>query len=48
MGQRIGGTGRRCCSPATADADGKAREDAQVAELTGLLRHSVGGDRYAT
>jgi hypothetical protein len=30
------------------DADGKAREDAQVAELTGLLRHSAGGDRYAT
>jgi hypothetical protein len=30
------------------DADGKARQDAQVAELTGLLRHSAGGDRYAT
>ncbi len=29
------------------DADGKAREDAQVAELTGLLRHSAGGDRFA-
>ena len=27
------------------DADGAARPDAQVAELTGLLRHSAGGDR---
>ena len=27
------------------DPHGKAREDAQVAELTGLLRESVGGDR---
>ena len=26
------------------DADGAARPDAQVAELTGLLRHSTGGD----
>ncbi|MCA1682152.1 MAG: IS1380 family transposase [Actinobacteria bacterium] len=38
--------------PATAwqpalDAAGDPREDAQVAELTGLLRHSVGGDRLA-
>jgi hypothetical protein len=36
--------------PATAwapalDAHGNPRDDAQVAELTGLLRHSVGGDR---
>jgi Transposase DDE domain group 1 len=30
------------------DAAGQAREDAQVAEVTGLLRHSVGGDRFAT
>jgi hypothetical protein len=29
------------------DADGTARPDAQVAELTGLLRHSAGGDRLA-
>ncbi|MGH3922038.1 MAG: transposase, partial [Pseudonocardiaceae bacterium] len=27
------------------DAAGEARDDAQVAELTGLLRHSAGGDR---
>ncbi|MBV9160434.1 MAG: IS1380 family transposase [Pseudonocardiales bacterium] len=27
------------------DAAGNPREDAQVAELTGLLRHSTGGDR---
>ena len=38
--------------PATAwapalDAAGNPRKDAQVAELTGLLRHSVGGDRLA-
>ena len=38
--------------PATAwapalDAHGNPRDDAQVAELTGLLRHSVGGDRLA-
>ncbi|MGH3709894.1 MAG: transposase [Pseudonocardiaceae bacterium] len=38
--------------PATAwapalDAAGDPREDAQVAELTGLLRHSAGGDRLA-
>jgi hypothetical protein len=38
--------------PATAwapalDAAGNPRQDAQVAELTGLLRHSVGGDRLA-
>ena len=31
-------------SPAL-DAAGRAREDAQVAELTGLLRESTGGDR---
>jgi hypothetical protein len=29
------------------DADGAPRQDAQVAELTGLLRHSAGGDRLA-
>ena len=29
------------------DADGTPRTDAQVAELTGLLRHSAGGDRLA-
>jgi hypothetical protein len=29
------------------DADGTPRPDAQVAELTGLLRHSTGGDRLA-
>jgi hypothetical protein len=29
------------------DADGTPRPDAQVAELTGLLRHSAGGDRLA-
>lgn len=29
------------------DAAGEPRDDAQVAELTGLLRHSVGGDRLA-
>ncbi len=29
------------------DAAGHARDDAQVAELTGLLRHSTGGDRLA-
>lgn len=29
------------------DADGKPGPDAQVAELTGLLRHSAGGDRLA-
>jgi hypothetical protein len=29
------------------DADGVPRPDAQVAELTGLLRHSAGGDRLA-
>jgi hypothetical protein len=34
-------------SPALA-ADGTPRPDAQVAELTGLLRRSAGGDRYAT
>jgi len=33
---------------AALDADGRPRPDAQVAELTGLLRHSAGGDRYAT
>jgi hypothetical protein len=30
------------------DADGTPRPGAQVAELTGLLRHSAGGDRFAT
>lgn len=30
---------------AALDATGAARDDAQVAELTGLLRHSTGGDR---
>lgn len=30
---------------AALDAKGAARDDAQVAELTGLLRHSAGGDR---
>lgn len=30
---------------AALDATGRVRDDAQVAELTGLLRHSVGGDR---
>jgi hypothetical protein len=29
------------------EADGTPRPDAQVAELTGLLRHSAGGDRLA-
>ncbi|MGH3548470.1 MAG: transposase, partial [Pseudonocardiaceae bacterium] len=29
------------------DAQGDPRDDAQVAELTGLLRHSAGGDRLA-
>jgi len=33
---------------AALDAGGKPRPDAQVAELTGLLRHSAGGDRFAT
>jgi hypothetical protein len=32
---------------AALDADGTARPDAQVAELTGLLRRSAGGDRFA-
>ncbi len=32
---------------AALDADGTPRPDAQVAELTGLLRHSAGGDRFA-
>jgi len=32
---------------AALDATGAARDDAQVAELTGLLRHSAGGDRLA-
>jgi hypothetical protein len=32
---------------AALDATGKARDDAQVADLTGLLRHSVGGDLLA-
>ena len=30
------------------DATGAPREDAQVAEVTGLLRHSTGGDRLDT
>jgi hypothetical protein len=30
------------------DGTGAAREDAQVAEVTGLLRHSTGGDRLDT
>ena len=29
------------------EADGSPRPGAQVAELTGLLRHSAGGDRFA-
>lgn len=29
------------------DAAGEARDDAQVSDLTGLLRHSTGGDRLA-
>ena len=29
------------------DAAGNARDDAQVTELTGLMRHSAGGDRLA-
>ena len=33
---------------AALDAAGAAREDAQVAEVTGLLRHSTGGDRLDT
>ena len=33
---------------AALDAAGKAREDAQVAEVTGLLRDSCGGDRLKT
>jgi Transposase DDE domain group 1 len=32
---------------AALDADGTPRPDAQVAELTGLLRNSAGGDRLA-
>ncbi|MGH3847976.1 MAG: transposase, partial [Pseudonocardiaceae bacterium] len=32
---------------AALDAAGEARDDAQVAELTGLLRHSASGDRLA-
>jgi hypothetical protein len=32
---------------AALDATGSARDDAQIAELTGLLRHSTGGDRLA-
>ena len=32
---------------AALEADGTPRPDAQVAELTGLLRHSAGGDRFA-
>jgi hypothetical protein len=31
---------------AALDAGGTPRPDAQVAELTGLLRHSAGGDRF--
>ncbi|MGH3633036.1 MAG: transposase [Mycobacterium sp.] len=33
---------------AALDATGAAREDAQVAEVTGLLRDSVGGDKLST
>jgi hypothetical protein len=33
---------------AALDATGAAREDAQVAEITGLLRESVGGDTLST
>ena len=33
---------------AALDAAGKAREDAQVADVTGLLRDSGGGDRLKT
>ncbi|MGH3902653.1 MAG: IS1380 family transposase [Pseudonocardiaceae bacterium] len=33
-------------SPAL-DAEGNPRDDAQVAEITGLLRHSIGGDHIA-
>jgi hypothetical protein len=33
---------------AALDATGAAREDAQVAEVTGLLRESVGGDTLST
>jgi hypothetical protein len=33
---------------AALDAAGKAREDAQVADVTGLLRDSCGGDRLKT
>lgn len=33
---------------AALDAAGAARDDAQVAEVTGLLRHSCGGDRLQT
>ena len=33
---------------AALDATGQARDDAQVAELTGLLRHSAGGDQLAS
>lgn len=32
---------------AALDAAGAARDDAEVAELTGLLRHSAGGDKLA-
>src|ERR1035441_3043197 len=32
---------------AALEADGTPRPGAQVAELTGLLRHSAGGDRFA-
>jgi len=32
---------------AALDADGKARENADVVEITGLLRHSHGGDKLA-
>jgi hypothetical protein len=40
----IGQTPANAWEPAL-DPSGKAREDAQVAELTGLLRESAGGDR---
>jgi hypothetical protein len=46
--ERIRAVLSRLPEPAWApalDADGTPRPDAQVAELTGLLRHSAGGDR---
>ena len=43
----IAATPEQVWTPAL-DAAGAAREDAQVAEVTGLLRHSTGGDRLNT